>query len=101
MIALGGLTFVCLRLQLNISTAAFLYLIVIVLLSLAGDYVSSVVTSVIAAVCFSLLLCSSNFLDPGGRDREYRSDHCISDNLFGDLSFGVGSPHEIGKTAPE
>jgi PAS domain S-box-containing protein len=42
-----------LRLQLNISTAGFLYLIVIVLLSLAGDYVSSVVTSVIAAVCLA------------------------------------------------
>jgi PAS domain S-box-containing protein len=53
MIALAGLTFVCLRLQLSISTAGFLYLIVIVLLSLAGDYVSSVVTSVIAAVCLA------------------------------------------------
>src|SRR6201987_4644302 len=52
-IALAGLTFACLRLQLNISTAGFLYLIVIVLLSLAGDYVSSVVTSVIAAVCLA------------------------------------------------
>src|ERR1700735_3811818 len=49
----------------------------------------------------NLLLCSSNFLDPGVRSPEYRSDHCISDNLFGDLSFGVRSPHEVGKTAPE
>jgi PAS domain S-box-containing protein len=52
-IALAGITFVCSRLQLNISTAGFLYLIVIVLLSLAGDYVSSVVTSVIAALCLA------------------------------------------------
>jgi K+-sensing histidine kinase KdpD len=53
MIALAGLTFVCFRLQLNISTAGFLYLIVIVLLSLAGDYVASVVTSVVGAVCLA------------------------------------------------
>jgi PAS domain S-box-containing protein len=53
MIALAGLTFVCFRLRLNISTAGFLYLIVIVLLSLAGDYVASVVTSVVGAVCLA------------------------------------------------
>src|SRR3984957_18192631 len=52
-ITLAGLTFVCFRLQLNISTVGFLYLIVIVLLSLAGDYVASVVTSVVAAVCLT------------------------------------------------
>ena len=52
-IALAGLTFVCFRLQLNISTVGFLYLIVIVLLSLAGDYVASVVTSLVAAVCLA------------------------------------------------
>jgi PAS domain S-box-containing protein len=52
-IALAGLTVVCFRLQLNISTVGFLYLIVIVLLSLAGDYVASVVTSVVAAVCLA------------------------------------------------
>ena len=52
-IALAGLTFVCFSLQLNISTVGFLYLLVIVLLSLAGDYVASVVTSVVAAVCLA------------------------------------------------
>jgi PAS domain S-box-containing protein len=52
-IALAGLTFVCFRLQLNISTVGFLFLIVIVLLSLAGDYVASVVTSLVAAVCLA------------------------------------------------
>src|ERR1700688_1005339 len=52
-ITLAGLTFVCFRLQLNISTAGFLYLIVVVLLSLAGDDVASVVTSVVAAVCLA------------------------------------------------
>jgi PAS domain S-box-containing protein len=52
-IALAGLTFVCFRLQLNISTVGFLYLIVIVLLSLAGDYIAPVVTSVVAALCLA------------------------------------------------
>src|ERR1700733_10677198 len=52
-IALAGVTFACFRLQLNISTVGFLYLIVIVLLSLAGDYVASVVTSLVAAVCLA------------------------------------------------
>jgi PAS domain S-box-containing protein len=52
-IALAGLTFVCFRLQLNISTVGFLYLIVIVLLSLSGDYVASVVISVVAALCIA------------------------------------------------
>jgi PAS domain S-box-containing protein len=49
MIALAGLTLVCFRLQLNISTVGFLYLIVVVL-SLSGDYFTSVVTSIVAAV---------------------------------------------------
>src|ERR1700691_658125 len=52
-IALAGLTLVCFRLQLNISTVGFLYLIVIVLLSLSGDYVASIVTSVVAALCLA------------------------------------------------
>jgi PAS domain S-box-containing protein len=52
-IALAGLTLVCFRLQLNISAVGFLYLIVIVLLSLSGDYVASVVTSVVAALCLA------------------------------------------------
>ena len=61
MIALAGLTFVCFRLQLMISTAGFMYLIVIVLLSLAGDYVASVVTSVVAAMCLAYFFVSPIF----------------------------------------
>lgn len=52
-IALAALTYLCLRLQLSISTAGFLYLIVIVVLSLTGDLVSSIVTSLLAAMCLS------------------------------------------------
>ena len=66
MIALAGLMFVCFRLQLNISTVGFLYLIVIVLLSLAGDYIASVVTSVVAAVCVAYFFASPIFSIPVG-----------------------------------
>jgi hypothetical protein len=38
-IALAALTLVCFLLHLNVSTVGFLYLILIVLLSLAGDFV--------------------------------------------------------------
>jgi PAS domain S-box-containing protein len=60
-IALAGLTLVCFRLQLNISTVGFLYLIVIVLLSLSGDYVASVITSVVAAVCIAFFFAPPIF----------------------------------------
>ena len=50
-IILAGLTYICFRLHLNIGTAGFLYLIVVVLLSLAGDFISSIVASVVAVVC--------------------------------------------------
>src|SRR5215467_2543446 len=53
MVALASLTFFCFRLHLNISTAGFLYLIVVVLLSLAGDYISSTVTAVVAVLCLT------------------------------------------------
>jgi two-component system sensor kinase FixL len=46
-IALALITFVCFRLQLNLSTTACLYLIVIVLLSLQGSFLLSVVFSLI------------------------------------------------------
>jgi len=52
-IALAGLTLACFRLQLNISSVGFLYLMVVVLLSLSGDYVASVVISVVATVCLA------------------------------------------------
>jgi len=47
-VALALLTFVCFRLQLNLATTACLYLIVIVLLSLLGSFLSAAVVSLIA-----------------------------------------------------
>jgi two-component system sensor kinase FixL len=48
--ALALLTFVCVRLGLNLSTALCLYLTVIILLSFWGSFVSSAVVSLIAVV---------------------------------------------------
>jgi signal transduction histidine kinase len=50
-IVLAALTSVCFRLQIDITTAGFLYLIVIVLLSLAGNLICSIITSIVAAGC--------------------------------------------------
>lgn len=48
---IGLATFVCYRLQLNFSVTGFIYLIVIVLQSLAGSFASSAVVSVVAVLC--------------------------------------------------
>src|SRR5258705_13039278 len=48
-IAVALITFVCFQLQLNLATAVCLYLVVVVLLSLQGNFFSSAVVSLIAA----------------------------------------------------
>jgi signal transduction histidine kinase len=53
--ALVSLTVVCYRLHLNVATADLLYLIVVVLLSRWGDFVSSTIASVFAALCLAHL----------------------------------------------
>ena len=50
-IAVALVTFVCFRLNVSITTAALLYLIVVVLASLAGSFVLSAVVSIIAILC--------------------------------------------------
>jgi signal transduction histidine kinase len=52
-IALAALTLVCFLLHLNVSAVGFLYLIVIVLLSLAEDFVSSIVSCIFASGCLA------------------------------------------------
>jgi signal transduction histidine kinase len=51
--AIALLTFVCFRLRLNLATTAFLYLIIIVLVSLQGSFLLSGVFSLIAVGCLS------------------------------------------------
>ena len=50
-IAVALVTFVCFRLNVSITTAALLYLIVVVLASLTGSFVLSTVVSIIAILC--------------------------------------------------
>ena len=52
-IALALLTFVCFRLQLDLATTAFLYLIAIALLSLQGSFHLSAVLSLIGVGCLA------------------------------------------------
>jgi C4-dicarboxylate-specific signal transduction histidine kinase len=52
-IALALVTLVCFRLRLNVGTTACLYLIIIVLLSLQGSFLSSAVVSLIAVGCLA------------------------------------------------
>ena len=53
LIGLAALTFVCFRLRLGISSVGFLFLIVVVLLSLGGDVIVSVLLSILAAACLA------------------------------------------------
>jgi C4-dicarboxylate-specific signal transduction histidine kinase len=50
-IALALLTFVCFRYDVNPTTVALLYLIVIVLVSLRGSFIPSAIVSIIAYLC--------------------------------------------------
>src|SRR5215471_1113962 len=45
------LTYVCFRLQVNPTTVALLYLIVIVLISLTSDFIAAALVSIVAYVC--------------------------------------------------
>jgi signal transduction histidine kinase len=54
-LALASLTFICYRLHFNIATAGFLFVIVVVILARVGGFVSSIVASIIAALCLAYL----------------------------------------------
>ncbi len=49
----GLVTFICYGLGLNLTVTAFVYLIIVVLQSLLGDFVSSAVVSIIADFCLN------------------------------------------------
>jgi two-component system, OmpR family, sensor histidine kinase KdpD len=49
----GLVTFICFGLNLNLTTTGFLYLIVVVLQSLLGDFLSSAVVSIVADLCLN------------------------------------------------
>jgi signal transduction histidine kinase len=52
-LALASLTVICYRLHVNIATAVLLFVIVVVILSRFGSFVSSVFAAIIAALCLA------------------------------------------------
>jgi two-component system sensor histidine kinase KdpD len=58
---IGLITFVCYRLQLNLTITGFLYLIAIVLQSLIGNFVSSAVVAVFAVLCLDFFFTTPLF----------------------------------------
>jgi len=60
-VLIGLITFVCYRLQLNLSVTGFAFLIVIVLQSLVGNFVSSAVVSVVAVLCLDFFFTPPRF----------------------------------------
>ena len=60
-IALAALTFVCLQLQLSLAGSALLYLIVIVVASLAGGFVAAAGLSVVAVALLQYFMSEPRF----------------------------------------
>ncbi|MCM3873906.1 MAG: PAS domain S-box protein [Pyrinomonadaceae bacterium] len=60
-IAVALITFVCVRLRLNLATAVCLYLVVVILVSLQGNFLSSAIVSLLASGCFLYFLSPPTF----------------------------------------
>jgi C4-dicarboxylate-specific signal transduction histidine kinase len=60
-ITIALVTFLCLQLKLNLATAAFLYQIIIIVLSLRGRILSSTVVTLIASGCLAYYLAPPIF----------------------------------------
>src|SRR6267378_3228763 len=60
-VGLALVTFICFRFQVGLSTAALLYLMIVVLMSLKGSFVSSTVVSVLAVVCLDYFFTAPLF----------------------------------------
>lgn len=60
-VALASVTWVCFRLGLNVSTAGFVYLIVIVLLSLMDSFVSSAIFSIVSVALLNFFFTEPLF----------------------------------------
>jgi two-component system sensor histidine kinase KdpD len=60
-VVIGALTAICYALRLDLTVTAFLYLIVVVLQSLMGDFASSAVVSIIADLCLNFFFAPPLF----------------------------------------
>jgi K+-sensing histidine kinase KdpD len=61
-VVLASLTFICFRLQVNSTTVALLYLIVIVLMSLRSGFAASALVSIIAYLCLDSFFTAPLFV---------------------------------------
>jgi two-component system sensor histidine kinase KdpD len=52
-LTVGLITFICFGLRLNLTITSFFYLIIVVLQSLTGDFVSAAIVSVVADLCLN------------------------------------------------
>ena len=55
-VLVGLVTFICYGLGVNLTVTAFLYLIVVVLQSLLGDFISSATVSIVADLSLNFFL---------------------------------------------
>jgi PAS domain S-box-containing protein len=62
---LALVTLVCYRFQLNLATAVLLYLIVVVLVSLSGSFISSTLIALIAVLCLQYFVLPARFSELG------------------------------------
>ena len=60
-VGLALVTFICFRFQVGLATAALLYLMIVVLMSLKGSFVSSTVVSVLAVGCLDYFFTAPLF----------------------------------------
>jgi len=58
---IGLATFVCYRLQLNLTVTSFVYLVVVVLQSLVGNFASSAMVSLVAVLCLDFFFTTPLF----------------------------------------
>jgi K+-sensing histidine kinase KdpD len=60
-IAVGSITYVCFRFHLNLTITSFLYLIVVVLQSLHGNFASSAFISLLTVACLDFFFTQPLF----------------------------------------
>ena len=65
-LAVALLTVIAFRLHLSFISASFCYLLLLVLQSLSGELVSSLIVAVLAVGCLDYFLCRAAFYVPSG-----------------------------------
>ena len=60
-LVIGVITYVCYQFRLNLSITGFVYLLVVVLQSLLGNFTSSAAVSVLAVLCLDFFFTAPLF----------------------------------------